>query len=392
MDFLLVDTGWDAIFERALHQDHSSLAIVCPFIQTRPAQRLLQLGRPNPLRIITRFNLDDFSVGVSSIDALRTLLVNGAQIRGIKYLHAKLYIFGQTTAIMTSANLTAAALSRNHELGMVAEENEISARCNQYFERLWAGAGQDLQATTLDNWQRAVADERARGGCPRFASGLGDYGVDIGLPPTPIVLPGSMVEAEQSFVKFFGESNNRAVRNLAIFDEVRASGSHWACTYPLGRRPRAVQDDAVMFMARLVGNPVDSMIYGRARGLHHQDRYDDATAYDRQLRPWKDKWPHYIRVHHAEFLAGKLGDGVSFHKLMSELGPDSFTSTQRNASERSGNTDPRKACMQKPAMQLTRQSYQWLNDRLDEKFAQYGALAPGTTTQLDWPSPIAGRA
>jgi hypothetical protein len=45
----------------------------------------------------------------------------------------------------------------------------------------------------------------------------------------------------QSFVKFFGE--DRAGRSLAIVDEVRSSGCHWACTYPKrkrSRRPRSV--------------------------------------------------------------------------------------------------------------------------------------------------------
>ena len=71
-----------------------------------------------PLKVITRFNLDDFAGEVSDISALRLLLQAGAQIRGIKNLHAKLYLIGGGHVILTSANLTDAALRRNHELGI----------------------------------------------------------------------------------------------------------------------------------------------------------------------------------------------------------------------------------------------------------------------------------
>jgi phosphatidylserine/phosphatidylglycerophosphate/cardiolipin synthase-like enzyme len=67
------------------------------------------------LQAITWFNLADFAKGVSDIDALRMLLDAGASVRGIRNLHAKVYLFGVSRAIITSANLTAAALDRNHE-------------------------------------------------------------------------------------------------------------------------------------------------------------------------------------------------------------------------------------------------------------------------------------
>jgi hypothetical protein len=42
---------------------------------------------------------------------------------------------------------------------------------------------------------------------------------------------------------------------------------------------------------------------------------------------------NYIRVHHAEFVAGTIGNGVSLNELMDELG-QSFMATQRNAGGR----------------------------------------------------------
>ena len=68
-----------------------------------------------------------------------------------------------------------------------------------------------------------------------------------------------------------------------------------------------------------------------------------APPEDIARRRWKEKWPRYIRVHHAEFVAGTMANGISLNELMDTLGSDSFASTQRNATRGTGNTDPRRA-------------------------------------------------
>src|ERR1700674_4725460 len=94
MNFRLIDAGWDKLLDEALYADRSSVRIVSPFIKKRAAERLLKHGRPKELQVITRFNLRDFCEGVSDMAALSWLLENGAQIRGVRNLHAKLYLFG----------------------------------------------------------------------------------------------------------------------------------------------------------------------------------------------------------------------------------------------------------------------------------------------------------
>ena len=95
------------------------------FIKKGALERLLS-HRPGDVQVITRFNLADFADGVSDVEALRMLLDAGASIRGIQNLHAKLYLFGTSRAIITSANLTEAALTRNQEFG-TASVRSISA-------------------------------------------------------------------------------------------------------------------------------------------------------------------------------------------------------------------------------------------------------------------------
>lgn len=61
---------------------------------------------PGRVQAITRFNLADFAEGVSDVAALQELLKVGARVRGVRNLHAKLYVFGKSRAIITSFNLT----------------------------------------------------------------------------------------------------------------------------------------------------------------------------------------------------------------------------------------------------------------------------------------------
>jgi hypothetical protein len=391
----LVDCRWDTILENAVAADHSSLRIVCPFIKERTAMRLFGSQKAKTVQVITRFNLADFGEGVSDIAALRLLLENGAQIRGIRGLHAKLYLIGRC-AIVTSANLTEAALSRNHELGFVSTDCDIIRRCNEYFDKLWPQAGADLTVGLLDAWEKQIADALAFRHRPTSTTGLGDHGAVVVMPGSPVTATRGepqigedelirWAEAPQAFVKFFGESTNRADRDNSILDEVKRSGCHWACTYPKGKRPRQVEDNAVMFMGRLARDPADILIFGRAVAMRHREGQDDATMEDIAKRAWKAKWPHYVRVHHAEFVAGTLGNGISLNKLMDELGPDAFAVTQRNAAGGQGNTDPRRAYRRQAAVELSREGLDWLNARIQGAFDEHGRLGPDDFAQLDWP-------
>jgi hypothetical protein len=377
MAFRLVDSGWGDLFTTALNKDSSKLQVVCPFIKRRAVERLLA-SQPNSIQVITRFNLNEFAQGVSDLSALKVLLDAGAEIRGIKNLHAKIYLFGDSRAIVTSANLTQAALERNHEFGFVAEDEEIIQSCRTYFHTLWNRAGQSLTTDRLAEWEELVTNYLATTACPSTPTGLGDEGADAGLEPEPIDLPPAVSDSGQAFVKFFGESTNRAPRSLALLDELRGSGSHWACTYPNGKRPRRVRDDAIMFMGRLVKDPNDI--------LQHVEVRDDATDEDIELRPWKATWPHYVRVHQARFVAGTVGNGVSMNELMDALQSDAFRSTRENAEKRSGNIDPRKAYLQQAAVELTPAGKAWLEEHLQIAFEKYGVLPSADMETVDWPA------
>jgi hypothetical protein len=391
MPLRLVDSGWDSEISHALRVDHANVRIICPFIKQRAAKRLLEHGRPDRLRILTRFDLAAFARGVSDTSALRLLMDAGARVRGVRGLHAKVYLLGAARAIVTSANLTEAGLGSNHEFGVVTDEAPHLETCTRYFKRHWRAAAPNLSYERLDEWEVRLQAIRDRGTPPSEIDRLPDEGAVVsGVPPEPVQLPPAIPEADQVFVKFFGQARNRAPREMSVLDEVAEAGCHWACTYPASSRPRQVHDGDVLFMGRMVKRPRDTMIFGWAIGQEHVEGRDDATRADLNLRPWKVDWPHYVRVYGAEFLDCTLGDGVSFYELLDALGPRGLATTSDHLAAGSGNTDPRRAYNRQPAVRLSAEGAGWIAHRLQRGFERHGTLTRAMLETLDWPAPLPG--
>lgn len=140
-----------------------------------------------------------------------------------------------------------------------------------------------------------------------------------------------------------------------------------------------------MFMGRIAKHPNDVLIFGWAIGMAHREGKDDVSEADLRLRPWKAKWPHYVGVHDAEFVAGTLANGVSVNKMMAVLGTDAFASTQRNTATGWGNTNPRIALRQQAAVELSPQGHAWLGEMLERAFRRHGKLSADALATLDWP-------
>lgn len=384
----LVDRDWRSELDIAARGGGDRLRIISPFIKLRALEPLLT-GPWRSIQVITRFNLDDFASGVSDLSALRCLLAAKAQVRGIRGLHAKVYLFGDRRAIVTSANLTQSGLDGNHEFGLVSTEDVVLDSASRYFEDLWGRGGQDLPPSTVEDWE-AVVQRHLISGAPAGGPKLGDHGAIVDLSALTPTTSARFGESSQAFVKFLGEGRNRATEDQSVFEEILSSGCHWALGYPTNKRPRRVQDGAILFIARLVQSPARMRVFGRATGMKHVPGRDDATADDIAARAWKADWPRYVRVHHAEFVAGELRNGVSFEELMDTLGANAFAATQRNSKAGAGNQEPRRAYLRAAGVELTPQAAAWLNRRLDEAMDRHGRLPAGQLAKLDWPASTIG--
>ena len=317
---------------------------------------------------------------------LRTLLESGAAVRGLRALHAKLYVFGDSVAIVTSANLTVSGLDSNPEFGLVTEDPAAIRSCLDHFEALWHRARDDLRIDQVEQWTGELDRHLASGAGRAGTRSLPDYGVDAGLPePSRTLVSSRFSEAEHAIVKFHGEGHDRAPLSNSTLEELEGSGCHWAVCYPRNRRPRSLQDGTIVFIACLTEESGRSRIFGRAVGTAYVDERDDATPADIQRRSWKAAYPHYIRVDDAEFVAGTLENGVSLEDMMQALGTDSFVTTQQRAQAGETDINVRLSLRQHPHVRLARQAQRWLNGRLQAAFDTHGTIPKRTIRDLDWP-------
>lgn len=258
--------------------------------------------------------------------------------------------------------------------------------CRTYFDNLWKRAGDDLESVQLKYWDDKVRKHQLQGGLSVSASGLEDFGAEVGLPKSASTqTPQAVVDATQAFVKFQGSSKNRLPASESTLMEIESSGCHWAVCYPAKRRPRSVRDNAVMFIGMFTKNEHDIRIFGRAIGMAYKEGRDDATENDIRRREWKKEYSRYIRVHDAEFVDGPMANGVSLNELMEVLGEKSFASTKRNAAGGKGNIDPKRAFRQQAAVELSSEGLMSLNERLQSAFESHGKVPRAKLSELDQP-------
>ena len=85
--------------------------------------RLIPAGVSKTL--VTKTDIRDFAIGSSSLDTLCTLAREGTTIRSLNNLHAKMYIFDDKKALVTSANATNAGMWSNIECGLSTDDRKV---------------------------------------------------------------------------------------------------------------------------------------------------------------------------------------------------------------------------------------------------------------------------
>jgi len=155
--FILTPT-LDALVEWARQVEHRVL-VLSPFVN----QVLLQLDDcicvNADRRLITRANVLAFARGVSSLRALRSLKRRGWTVQTLPSLHAKVYIFDQSRALVTSANATRRGLLSNLECGVVVTEPSKVLELQTLLERHLQAAG-DVTTLSREDLKKLEAPVR----------------------------------------------------------------------------------------------------------------------------------------------------------------------------------------------------------------------------------------
>ena len=102
--------------------------------------RDLLTGTPDrERRLLISLSRMDVASGATSIETLRAMIESGVKCRRLPErprLHAKVYIFGTSHAVITSANLTGSAFDSNIEVGVEVGADQAN-KLASWFDTLW---------------------------------------------------------------------------------------------------------------------------------------------------------------------------------------------------------------------------------------------------------------
>jgi len=337
------------------------LRIISPFIGEQVIRNIHGRFDFKSFELITRFKLQDFAFGLSSLPALKFGIEMGAKIFGVKALHSKVYIFDNRVAIISSSNLTRGGLITNYECGLYTTDNKIISELHLYFDQLRSLSEQPLNVRQCEEWEKKIASIEI----PKLPiADLPDLGATISNVNKNITY----------FVKFLGTLKNRAPLTLSVREELEEGECHYACGFSENKKPRQVRTGDIIFLARITDNPKDFAIFGKAETIQYVDGRDRATDNERKRLPWKEDWPIYLRLTNPVFIDGTMGDCVLLYDLIKTMDYQSFPSTQERHDNGERNINPYRSLSQRPIIPLTQQATEWLMPRFEECLKQMGQV------------------
>jgi hypothetical protein len=122
---------WDKSFLQLLDKTQQELLIASPFISRKPLEQIVEAAQrqqqPFRVNLITNLAVDSLMNGFLDLEAVRFLAgsIPDTSITYLPSLHAKMYVFDDKAAVVTSANLTMGGLISNYEYGVVFREPKM---------------------------------------------------------------------------------------------------------------------------------------------------------------------------------------------------------------------------------------------------------------------------
>ena len=110
---------------------NSRILIGSPFVNDGIISLMDLVPKSVSITLVTRTDLRDFATGASNLDTLCTLAKDGVEILSLSNLHAKIYIFDDTSALITSANATSSGLYHNLECGIGTNDKFVVEQLSQ---------------------------------------------------------------------------------------------------------------------------------------------------------------------------------------------------------------------------------------------------------------------
>jgi phosphatidylserine/phosphatidylglycerophosphate/cardiolipin synthase-like enzyme len=145
----LLKSPWEDELLSRMSACKSEIRIMSPFVKLNAVETIIAAKAPKAkLQFITKVMLPDYYRGASDIEGIQTLLDAGSLVKNCQRLHAKVYVFGTSAAVVTSANLTQRGLCSNYEYGVVLDDPTDVCGVAHDFDVLWKD-GDSCQRVTL---------------------------------------------------------------------------------------------------------------------------------------------------------------------------------------------------------------------------------------------------
>jgi hypothetical protein len=99
--------------------------MAAPYVKNAVVGSMMSVRNPGvAVELVTSFKLENYHRQASDLGALEAILAADGRVFNFQRLHAKLYIFDEETAVVTSGNLTSRGLGENFEYGVLVEERD----------------------------------------------------------------------------------------------------------------------------------------------------------------------------------------------------------------------------------------------------------------------------
>ena len=135
----ILASPWEERLLTLAARARQTVRVAAPFVKTEAVAALLaQVSSGCEVSLITSFKLNYYHVGASDLAALEAFQLRAGTVLNHPPLHAKVYLFDDDQAIITSGNLTFGGLRRNTECGVWLQESilvgEVVALYQQWAE------------------------------------------------------------------------------------------------------------------------------------------------------------------------------------------------------------------------------------------------------------------
>lgn len=262
--------------ENLLKQTNGPVRIASAYVTDA---QLLSNMSDRDISLLTYIRRKDIIAGSTSLESLATLINAGVRcwyLTSGPRLHAKVYLFDDKFAVVTSANLTNKALDKNIEIGVQLSSVETQ-QLIIWFDMLLERA-KKLNLATVRKWIEETEEERIK-----FSSRWKEADKKPLLPASPATeLPDLFTTAK----RFFVCNTNR--RNSSE-DETRMHDRGFAAAWePFQHEKhmeRVEQGDLIFMFAKSVG----IIGIGRAKGQTQILEPDDSDRLMPSTPEWRER-------------------------------------------------------------------------------------------------------